>query len=161
RPRMDSQSSAADRIFTPRSLARLAAVWLVAVVVLKLLGRSFLSDSGFGIWTGASTPNTSQWLADPYSSSHVLHGIFFSWMLLPLARWLSAPARVVAAMVIEAGWEVFENTPFVIERYRANTASLDYYGDSIMNSSCDILCALVGYWIAWRFGWKVALAVIV
>ncbi len=124
------------------------------------MGREFLSDSGLGLWTGAWTENTSQWIADPYSTSHVLHGIFFYWMLLPLGRWLGVGARLIAAVVIESSWELFENSPIIIERYRANTASLDYFGDSILNSTCDILCAIIGFRLAWQFGWKWMIAVI-
>jgi hypothetical protein len=157
---MDAHSSTAERVFTPRVLVILALLFLAVDATLRLLGRSFLSDSGFGFWTGARTHNTSQWIADPYSTSHVLHGVFFYWLLLPLGRWLAVGTRLILAMMIESSWELFENSPWIIERYRANTASLEYYGDSILNSTCDILCALLGFWIAWRFGWKWMVVVI-
>jgi hypothetical protein len=124
------------------------------------MGRKFLSDSGFGLWTGARSHHTSQWIADPYSTSHVLHGVFLYWLLLPLGRWFLAGTRLIAAMVIESSWELFENSAIIIQRYRANTSSLDYFGDSILNSTCDILFAMIGFWIAWRFGWKWMVAVI-
>jgi Protein of unknown function (DUF2585) len=132
------------------SLLLLLGFWLV----LWLLGRELTSDSGFGVWTGAWTENTSQWMADPYTFSHVLHGIFFYWMLLPLRRRLSVGSRFIVASLIEAGWEILENTPFVIDRYRAATASLDYYGDSILNSTFDLIAAMLGFWVAWKFDWK-------
>jgi hypothetical protein len=132
------------------SLLLLLGFWLV----LWLLGRQVTSDSGFGIWTGAWTENTSQWVADPYTFSHVLHGIFFYWLLLPLQRRLSVGSRFVIASLIEAGWEILENTPFVIDRYRAATASLNYYGDSMLNSTFDLLAAMIGFWLAWKFNWK-------
>ena len=69
---------------------------------------------GFGVWTGAWTENTSQWIADPYTFSHVLHGIFFYWLLLPLRSRLTVGSRFMIANLIEAGWEILENTPFVI-----------------------------------------------
>jgi hypothetical protein len=154
-------SAPVDRVFSRRVVVVCFLLLLAVDAVLKLMGREFLSDSGFGVWTGAWTRNTSQWIADPYSTSHVLHGIFFYWLLLPLGRWLSVSARLIAAIVIESCWELFENSPIIIERYRANTASLDYFGDSILNSTCDILCAVLGFWIAWRFGWKWMIVVIV
>jgi hypothetical protein len=157
---MGANASSAERVFTPRVLVILALLFLAVDATLRLLGRSFLSDSGFGLWTGARTHNTSQWIADPYSTSHVLHGVFLYWLLLPLARWIAVGTRLIIAMVLESSWELFENSPFIIERYRANTASLDYYGDSILNSTFDILCALLGFWIAWRFGWKWMITVI-
>ncbi|MBL9124756.1 MAG: DUF2585 family protein [Planctomycetaceae bacterium] len=139
----------------------LVGLILVVNVVLLAMGREYLSDSGFGVWTGAWTKDTSQWIADPYSTSHVLHGIFFYWLLLPLGRWLAAPARLVAATLIESSWELLENSPIIIERYRGATASLDYFGDSVLNSTCDILCAMLGFWLAWRFGWKWMLLLVV
>jgi hypothetical protein len=153
-------SRPAERIFTRRVVVVCLLLLLAVDVLLALMGRTFLSDSGFGLWTGARSHHTSQWIADPYSTSHVLHGIFLYWLLLPLRKWLSAGSRLIAAMAIESSWELLENSPAIIERYRANTASLDYFGDSILNSSCDILCAVAGFWIAWRFGWKWMIAVI-
>jgi hypothetical protein len=135
----------------------LAAFWLV----LWLMGREFLSDSGLGVWSGARTSDTSQWLFDPYTFSHLLHGILFYWLLVPLARWLSIGWRFLLASLIEAGWEIVENTPWVIDRYRTATASLDYYGDSILNSTFDLVAAMLGFWIAWNHGWKWTLAAVV
>ncbi len=152
---------AARRLLTRRVVAACGALLLVVAVLLHSMGREVLSDSGLGLWTGAWSTNTSQWIADPYSASHVLHGIFFYWMLLPVGRWLSVGQRLLVALAVESGWELLENSPAVIERYRANTASLDYFGDSILNSTCDILCALAGFWLAWRFGWKWMIALIV
>jgi hypothetical protein len=151
---------AAERVFAPRVVVVGLLLLLATDAALWLMGRRFISDSGFGLWSGAWSHDTSQWIADPYSASHVLHGIFLYWMLWPLSRWLSAGTRLIAAMVVESGWELLENSPAVVERYRANTASLDYFGDSILNSTGDILCAIVGFWIAWRFGWKWMVGVI-
>ena len=138
-------------------------VLLVAafVLVLRLLGREFVSDSGFGVWTGAWSHHTSQWIADPYTFSHVLHGIFFYWLLLPIGRWLSVQRRFIIASVVEALWEILENSPVIIDRYRAATASLDYYGDSILNSTFDLMAAMLGFALAWKFGWKWMLLLIV
>jgi hypothetical protein len=65
------------------------------------------------------------------------------------------------AVTIEVGWEIIENTPFVIDRYRAATASLDYYGDSMLNSTFDVVAAIAGFWLACKFNWKWALGFVV
>jgi hypothetical protein len=132
------------------SAVLLALLWLVE----WLLGRKLLSDSGFGVWTGAWSHHTSQWLLDPYSFSHVLHGFLLYYLLLPTRRWLSVGDRFLAASLIEVAWEVLENTPFVIDRYRDATAALDYYGDSILNSMFDLLAAMTGFWAAAKYPWK-------
>jgi Protein of unknown function (DUF2585) len=153
-----------------KAIERLAAarIWIAVLLllagfwsVLWLLGRQFVTDSGFGVWTGAWTGNTSQWIADPYTFSHVLHGIFFYWLLHSLRRRLSVESRFLIASVVEAGWEILENTPLVIDRYRAATASLSYYGDSILNSTFDLLAAMLGFWIAWKLDWKWVFALVV
>lgn len=133
------------------------AFWLV----LWLMGRHVVSDSGFGVWSGAWTPHTSQWIADPYTFSHLLHGVFFYWLLVPWRARLTLENRFLIAAGVEACWEVLENSPIIIDRYRAATASLDYYGDSILNSTCDLAAAMAGFWVAWKLGWKWTLALIV
>lgn len=145
----------------PVNLAAAAGIVMLAAVVLRAMGREFISDAGLGLWTGAWTTSTSQWLADPYSTSHILHGVIFYWALTPLGRWLSVAQRFVIALLIECGWELLENSPVIIDRYRAATASLDYYGDSIINSICDISFAALGFALAWRLPWKGTLALVV
>ena len=143
------------------SLCKLLLLLLGFWLILSLLGRDFLSDSGFGIWTGAWTKDTSQWIADPYTFSHLLHGILFYWLLHPARRMLTAKRRIMIAILIEAGWEILENTPYVIDRYRQATASLDYYGDTILNSTFDIIAAMLGCWLAWKVNWKWVLLLVV
>jgi hypothetical protein len=82
-------------------------------------------------------------------------------LLWLVARRLPPSARFVFAVLLEAMWEVSENTPFVIERYRAATISLDYYGDSIVNSMSDIAAMMFGVWIARRLPVWVSLALVV
>jgi len=157
----DSDTPATSRMTAPRVALLVAVLLIVFWVTLRLQGRVVLSDSGLGLWTGAWTHNTSQWIADPYTFSHLLHGILFYWLLLPSRRWLNVGSRFLIACLIEAGWEILENSPLVIDRYRTATASLDYYGDSILNSTCDLLAAMSGFWLAARYSWKWVLPLVV
>ena len=89
----------------------------------------------------------SQHLFDWYTPSHIIHGFIFYWLLWLLSRFvpLSFGVRLVLAVAIEASWEVVENTDFVINHYREMTISLDYYGDSVINSVSDILFMVLGF----------------
>jgi hypothetical protein len=92
----------------------------------------------------------SQHLLDWYSPSHVIHGILFFAALWIVARRLSLAWRLVIAVVVECAWEIVENSDAVIERYRTVTASKEYLGDSVLNSVMDVLCMMVGFWLARR-----------
>ena len=130
------------------------AVLVAAAFELRRQGRLWLCSCGqFRVWLGdAWGPETSQQLFDPYSFTHVLHGFAFAGLLallLPRAGWRW---RVALAVAAEALWEVFENTEFVINRYREATAALGYNGDTVVNSLGDVLACAAGALVARRLG---------
>ena len=102
-----------------------------------------------------NSSHTSQHLFDPYTFTHILHGVLAFWLAGVLLKRFDMRWRFVAAVVGEAAWEVLENSSYIIEKYRENTASLDYFGDSIMNSVGDVLACAIGFAIAAKLGrWK-------
>lgn len=120
---------------------------ICAAAVELAMGRHPICTCGtIDLWVGSrDSPKTSQMLADWYSLSHVAHGlIFYAALWLVLRRW-PIGQRFLAAVLIEATWEVIENTPFVIDRYRETAAALGYNGDSVVNSMSDILMMCVGF----------------
>lgn len=150
-----------DKLFSRATLLAAAALLLVFGGLLVLEGRPAWCKSGLGFWSAAWTHSTSQHFLDPYSLTHMLHGVIFYWLLRPLASRVELRWRLIAALGLEMAWELLENSPWVIERYRQATASLDYTGDSILNSYGDVLASIAGFVLASRVSWKVAVAVFV
>jgi hypothetical protein len=111
------------------------------------MGRKLWGVSGQpGIWSGdINSEHNSQFFADPYSFSHITHGILFYGLLRLIGRDLPVRMRALVVLMFDAGWEVLENTDMVINRYRAATISLHYYGDSIVNSMSDIGFCMMGF----------------
>ena len=135
--------------------AAIAAIAVALAATLTAFGQRWWCKCGswnpvsFDTWS----MHNSQHLFDAYSFSHVLHGFGFYGILALAAKRLSVGWRVVIALAAEAGWEILENTPMVIQRYRDTTVSLDYSGDSVLNSVSDLACCGLGFWIAAKLPW--------
>lgn len=132
---------------TRRTIIAALAIVAVAAAIELAMGRNPVCACGsIDLWVGArDSPRTSQMLADWYSLSHVVHGLLFYVLLWLIARRWPVGRRFVAAVLIEASWEVIENTPMVIDRYRQTAAALGYNGDSVLNSVSDVLMMCVGF----------------
>ncbi len=142
----------------------LVAAGLVAAQALVLhgMGQPWISTSGaIELWEGAvNSSENSQQIADWYSLSHVVHGFLFYglfWLVLP--RRVGFAARLALAIALEMSWELLENTDFVIDRYREATISLDYHGDSVLNSVFDTLWMAFGFAVASRLPWQATAAI--
>jgi uncharacterized protein DUF2585 len=128
-----------------------AFIIIAAAAVIELtMGRHPICTCGtVELWVGTrDSPKTSQMLADWYSLSHIVHGLLFYALLWLLIRRSPVSLRFLAALFVEASWEVIENSPLVIDRYRETTAALGYSGDSILNSISDIMMMCVGFFAA-------------
>ncbi len=139
-----------DRPARPRPLFALLAVVMVAALILWSFGRPAICTCGtIELW-GRVGPEQSQMVADWYTPSHIVHGFLFYDLLHLAARRWPVERRFIVALVVEAAWEIFENTPMVIDRYREATIALGYSGDSIINSVSDIAMMALGFWAARR-----------
>ena len=149
----------------------LVALGIILAIVLRAMGRVWWCQVGdpqpwsWDVWSA----HNSQHLIDPYSLSHMQHGLGLFLLLSFVASWMTSRtdrgkalkpdqaivgvlALIVAA--VEATWEIVENTPFIINRYRETTVSLDYFGDSILNSVSDYAACLLGVMIASKLNWR-------
>src|SRR5262245_60120459 len=127
------------------------------------LGRHFWGISGTpGLWSGdIHSSHNSQFLFDPYTFTHITHGILFFILLSLVFGRLPVSTRLIIVVGLEVGWEVLENTDRIIQRYRAETISLNYFGDSILNSMGDIAACVFGFLLASRLSRRTAIAVVI
>ena len=139
------------------------AVFVLTAGIELWMGRSPLGPDGkFGLWDGDIwSSENSQRFADPYSFSHLVHGMLFYGFLWLVARKLPVRYRLLIALALEAGWELLENSPLIINRYREATIALGYTGDSVLNSLSDILMMTLGFLFAFRMRPRVTVAVII
>jgi hypothetical protein len=149
---------------TRSTRAAAAAFLLVAATaaVLYMMGRPSICTCGsIDLWVGqVNSSKTSQMLSDWYSPSHIVHGFLFYAALWLVARKWPIERRFLGALTIEAAWEIVENTPMIINRYREATAALGYTGDSVFNSVSDIAMMGLGFLLARRLPLWASIAIV-
>lgn len=139
-----------------------ALLVLATCAILLWMGRVPWCDCGHvDIWGTVGTDEASQQVMDWYTPSHLLHGFIFYAALWLVARRVSPGWRLVVATLVECAWEIVENTNAIIERYRAVTISLDYYGDSVLNSASDVLAMVLGFWLARKLPLWASVAIVI
>lgn len=140
------------RLPRPSLTLAAAAVIGIAAAILLGMGRPPVCTCGeIDLWVGSTaSAKTNQMLADWYSPSHIVHGLLFYAALSLVARRWPVERRFLIAMLVEAAWEIAENTPLVIDRYREATIALGYTGDSVLNSVSDTAMMALGFLAARR-----------
>ncbi|MBC7152391.1 MAG: DUF2585 domain-containing protein [Rhizobium sp.] len=164
---------AADDRATRFWLATAAAFLIVQIVTLALMGRIPICECGYVklFEPGVNTAGNSQHISDWYTPSHIIHGFLFYWLAIVVLPRASFGARLTLAVVVEAAWELLENSPIIIDRYRTATMAIGYQGDSILNSAMDTVAMVLGFLFAARapvwltvvlaIGFEVATAIVI
>ena len=138
-----------------------AALFVIVLLIEVAMHRPPICNCGYvKLWEGVvNGPGNSQHISDWYTPSHIEHGFLFFALFHWLLRGRPLGLKMMASVALELAWEILENTPMVINRYREETMALGYAGDSILNSMCDGGWMLLGFLFAARMPWKVTLAI--
>ncbi|WP_409530331.1 DUF2585 domain-containing protein [Shinella sp.] len=145
------------------SLLIVAVFVATTATILYTMGQPLICKCGYvKLWHGVViSSENSQHLSDWYTPSHIIHGILFFGLFTLILRKASVNVRLVLSLILECAWEILENTDMIINRYRESTISLDYFGDSVINSSADILAMVVGFFLASRLPVWASVAIVI
>lgn len=152
-----------DRIALRTYVLIAAAAVAIQIVSLHAMGRLAICKCGYvTLWHGVvMSPENSQQISDWFSLAHVVSGLLLYWLLVRMAPRLPVGLRLVLAVLIEVSWEILENTPFIMDRYRTYTLAVGYYGDTIVNSVADVIFCVLGFVLARRLSVRASVAMVV
>ncbi len=142
-------------VFNAKNINPISTVifaFIATALILQSQGRIWwCANDSFTPWSSDIwTRHNSQHLFDPYTFTHILHGVLYFWLITLVFKKMPLIWQFTLAIVIACSWEILENSKYIIERYRAETISLDYTGDSIANALSDIFSCGVGFYIAYK-----------
>ncbi len=139
------------------------ATVVLMIVKLRLQGRIWWCNLGdYSLWsTDAWGSHNSQHLFDPYSLTHILHGVLYFWLISLIFHKMPIVWQFFLAIFVESAWEILENTNAIVEHYRTATLALNYYGDSVFNSLGDVLSSAIGFGIAYKLRFWRSLALFI